>query len=292
MDFTAGEAPGPGEARRVNSREPVPPPDDSGFRLICTDFDGTLAEPDGRPISTEFFKRLRAWRKLGRVYWVVNTGRTQENLTQELARRQVPIWPDWAVAIEREIWIYRSRRAVGWFEWNRKCELMHAQLFASVGPVWKLIEDFVARHTGAQLVADAGSPLGIIAASEEEADEISAYMEPVLEDWPMLVAVRNSIYFRFSHKFYHKGACLEAIAQSLGITPAQVMVAGDHLNDLPMLDRRYARYIVGPANAVDEVKNKIIEQGGSIGTSDYAKGVVEAWDSVLPMPVAGAGLKT
>jgi len=269
-----------------------PPASGGGLRIVCTDFDGTLAEPDGRPISTAFFKRLRAWRKLGPVYWVINTGRTQENLTAELTRRQVPIWPDWAVAIEREIWLYRSRRAVGWFEWNRKCELMHTQLFASVGPVWKLVEDFVARHTGAQLVADAGSPLGIIARTEEEADEISAYIEPVLADWPMLVAVRNSIYFRFSHKFYHKGACLEAISQNLGITPGQVLVAGDHLNDLPMLDRRYARYLVGPGNSVDLVKERITAQGGCIGTRPYADGVVEAWDKVLPMPGANVEVAT
>jgi hydroxymethylpyrimidine pyrophosphatase-like HAD family hydrolase len=162
---------------------------------------------------------------------------------------------------------------------------MHTQLFASVHPVWKLVEDFVARHTGAQLVADAGSPLGIIARSEEEADEISAYMEPVLQDWPMLVAVRNSIYFRFSHKFYHKGACLEAISQSLGILPAQVLVAGDHLNDLPMMDRRYARYLACPGNAVDEVKEKTSAQGGVVAQGHYAQGIVEAWDQLLPLPV-------
>jgi hydroxymethylpyrimidine pyrophosphatase-like HAD family hydrolase len=273
----------------VNKRPATPAA--GGFRLICTDFDGTIAEADGRPISSAFFARLRAWRREGPVYWVINTGRTQENLADELKRRQVPIWPDWAVAIEREIWRFRNRRAVGWFEWNRKCELMHAQLFASVHPVWTLVEDFVAHHTAAQLVADAGSPLGIIASSEDEADEISAYIEPLLEDWPMLIAVRNSIYFRFSHKFYHKGVCLEAISQSLGVQPAQVLVAGDHLNDLPMMDRRYARYLACPSNAVDEVKEKITAQGGYVAQGRVAEGVVEAWDRLIPLPTMGVELR-
>jgi hydroxymethylpyrimidine pyrophosphatase-like HAD family hydrolase len=254
------------------------------LRLVCTDFDGTIAEPDGRPISSAFFARLRAWRKLGPVYWVINTGRTYESLREELLRRQTPIWPDWAVAMEREIWAIRNRRAVGWFEWNRKCELMHAQLFESVHPVWKLIEDFVANHTRAQLVADAGSPLGIIADSEDEADEITAYMAPILENWPTLVAVRNSIYFRFSHKFYHKGVCLEAIAQGLGVLPPQIFVAGDHLNDLPMMERRYARYLACPGNAVDEVKEKIAAQGGYVAKTNVAEGTVEAWDRLIPLP--------
>lgn len=278
-----GPARGSVGKRRVNKTAATPAA--GGFRLICTDFDGTIAEADGRPISSAFFARLRAWRKVGPVYWVINTGRTQENLTEELVRRQVPIWPDWAVAIEREVWRYRNRGAVGWFEWNHKCQLLHAQLFASVKPVWKLIEDFVAHHTAAQLVADAGSPLGIIASSEEEADEISAYMVPLLTDWPMLVAVRNSIYFRFSHKFYHKGACLEAISQNLGVQPAQVLVAGDHLNDLPMMERRYARYLACPSNAVDEVKQKIASQGGYVAKARVAEGIVEAWDRLLPLPV-------
>jgi hydroxymethylpyrimidine pyrophosphatase-like HAD family hydrolase len=258
----------------------------SSLRLVCTDFDGTIAESDGRPISASFFARLRAWRRIRPVYWVINTGRTYESLQEELHRRQAPIWPDWVVAVEREIWQVRNRRAIGWFEWNRKCELMHAQLFESVHPVWKLIEDYVGKHTRAQLVADSGSPLGIIADSEDEADEIAAYLAPLLANWPTLVAVRNSIYFRFSHQFYHKGACLEAIAQGLGVLPPQVLVAGDHLNDLPMMERRYARYLACPGNAVDAVKEKISDQGGYVAKANVAEGVVEAWDRLIPLPRA------
>ena len=154
----------------------------TSLRLLCTDFDGTIAEKDYKPISPLFFERLTAWRKRGPLYWVVNTGRTIESLQEELTRRRVPIWPDWVVAVEREIWLVRDRRGIGWFEWNRKCELMHTQLFESVQPVWKLVEDYISRHTKAKLVEDAGSPLGIIASCEEEADEISAYMAPLLKN--------------------------------------------------------------------------------------------------------------
>jgi hydroxymethylpyrimidine pyrophosphatase-like HAD family hydrolase len=256
----------------------------STLRLICTDFDGTIADGEGNPISIEFFERLAAWRKRGKVYWVINTGRTFDSLHEELLRRKAPIWPDWAVAVEREIWLVRDRRGVGWFEWNRKCELLHSQLFEAVKPLWKLIDDFVARHTDAQLVEDAGSPLGIIAGSEEEADEISAFIDPLLQNWPNLVAVRNSIYFRFSHKFYHKGACLEAIANGLGVFPAQIMAVGDHLNDLPMLQRRYAWHLACPSNAVDPVKDKVRAEGGYVAQGKVAEGTIEAWDKLFPLP--------
>jgi hydroxymethylpyrimidine pyrophosphatase-like HAD family hydrolase len=256
----------------------------AALKIVCTDFDGTLAEPDSKIISSIFFERLTTWRRRGPVYWIINTGRTYESLHDELLRRKVPFWPDWIVSMEREIWLVRDKRGVGWFEWNRKCELMHSQLFASVKPVWSLVEDFVVKHTNAEVVEDAGSPLGIIASSEEEADEISAYMTPLLEPWPTLVAVRNSIYFRFSHKFYHKGSCLEAISSGLDVQPPQIFVAGDHLNDLPMMERRYARYIGCPGNAVDEVKEKVTSEGGYVAQAAVAEGTVEAWDHFFPLP--------
>lgn len=256
----------------------------SSLRLICTDYDGTLAESEAKPISDVFFQRLLAWRQHGPVYWIINTGRTFDSLQDDLVRRKSPVWPNWVVALEREIWLIRDRRGVGWFEWNRKCELLHTQLFESVSPLWKMIEDYIARHTKAQLVEDAGSPLGIIASCDEEADEISAYITPLLENWPTLVAVRNSIYFRFSHKFYHKGACLEAVANGLGILPLQIFAAGDHLNDLPMLERRYARHLGCPANAVDDVKRKVLAQGGYVASGRVAEGTVEALDRLCPLP--------
>ena len=255
----------------------------SRLRFLCTDFDGTIAEPEHKPISPVFFERLMTWRKRAPLYWVINTGRTFESLREELVRRKAPIWPDWVVALEREIWLVRDKRGVGWFEWNRKCELMHSQLFESVGPLWKLVEDYISHHTKAQLVEDAGSPLGIIASCEEEADEISAYITPLLKDWPLLVAVRNSIYFRFSHQFYNKGVCLEAVANGIGVMPMQTMAVGDHLNDLPMLEHRFAHHLACPANAVDEVKQKIRSQGGHVATADVAEGTVEAWDRFFPL---------
>jgi hypothetical protein len=252
------------------------------LRLVCTDFDGTIADGEGNPISIEFFERLARARRHGRVCWVINTGRTFESLHDELIKRKAPIWPDWAVALEREIWLVRNQRGIGWFEWNRKCEVLHSQLFDAVKPIWKLIEDYIARHTEANLVEDAGSPVGIIADSEEEADEIFAYITPLLQNWPNLVAVRNSIYFRFSHRSYHKGSCLEAIAGGLGIVPAEIMAVGDHFNDLPMLDCRYARHLACPANAIDQVKEKVRAQGGYVASTEVAEGMVEAWDQLFP----------
>jgi len=42
------------------------------------------------------------------------------------------------------------------------------------------------------------------------------------------------------HEAFNKGTALAAITRRLGLTPEAVFAAGDQLNDLPMLSRRYA----------------------------------------------------
>lgn len=253
------------------------------LRLVCTDFDGTLADSDANtPVFAGFFDRLVKARKEGPVFWIINTGRTYESLHEELVRRNAPFWPDWTVVVEREIWLVRERRAIGWFEWNRKCELLHSQLFASVKPVWKKIEDFVQKETNAKLVEEVASPLGIIASCEEEADFISNRIEPLLASYPTLSLVRNSIYFRFSHRLYNKGTCLEAISHGLNVQPYEIMVVGDHLNDLPMLERRYSRNQGCPSNAVEEVKAKVLRNNGYVSGKPTGQGVVDVWNHFFP----------
>jgi hypothetical protein len=254
------------------------------LRLVCTDLDGTLISSDlQEPADTIFFERLAEWRRNGPVVWLVNSGRDWSSLDEILRQKQFPMWPDWVVALEREIWLVRDKGAIGWYEWNRKCELLHQQLFASVKPVWAKVEAYVKGETSANIVADPGSPLGIIASSEDEADRIAAFISPLLEQWPNLVAVRNSIYFRFSHAYYNKGTCLQAIAHGLGIRPFEILVAGDHHNDLSMLQKRYASHIVCPGNAVAEIKKIVTAQGGHVSEASFMRGVVEGWDALLQL---------
>ena len=163
--------------------------------------------------------------------------------------------------MEREIWLVRDRRGVGWFEWNRKCELMHQQLWGSVKPLWRLIEDYIVRHTKATLAEDAGSPLGIIATCEEEADEISAFIEPLLRDWPMLTAVRNSIYFASATSRTTRARASRRSRGAWGSCPAN-HGRGRPSQRSAMLDRRYAHHLACPANAVDAVKKQVSSQGG------------------------------
>ncbi|MFL6531658.1 MAG: HAD family hydrolase, partial [Chthoniobacterales bacterium] len=87
---------------------------------------------------------------------------------------------------------------------------------------------------------------------------------------------RNTIYLRFCHADYHKGAALEELQRLLGISREATFAAGDHHNDVSMLDGRYAAMPACPANAIEEVKDAVRGAGGFVAESCCGSGVYEA----------------
>ncbi len=255
---------------------------DSPLRLLSTDLDGTLLDfARGVPADPVFFERLAYYREQYDLVWVINTGRWWDSLALEMAERAFPIRPDWLILTEREIYKLHHDRPVGDYTWNRQCAATHQDLFASVTPFWHEIRDFVGSQTGAELRSDSWSPVMIVARHLREADRIHRFVEERLTAWPKLTVVRNSVYFRFAHTDYTKGSCLLYLQSLLGVTPRQTLAAGDHYNDLPMLDRTCAHHLVCPGNSIPEVKTKVASQGGYVARADYAGGVVEGWDALL-----------
>ena len=87
--------------------------------------------------------------------------------------------------------------------------------------------------------------------------------------------VRNDVYARFSHVAYNKGTALAELTRQLRLEPHQVLAAGDHLNDLPMLMREFARALVCPADAMPVVRQLVSSQGGFVGTRPGGLGVLD-----------------
>ena len=58
--------------------------------------------------------------------------------------------------------------------------------------------------------------------------------------------------------------------------PSQVFAAGDWLNDLPMLDRRFAHFLAAPWNAVEPVKEAVRSQRGFVSRHSHGEGVADA----------------
>jgi hydroxymethylpyrimidine pyrophosphatase-like HAD family hydrolase len=251
--------------------------------LISTDFDGTLLDHQlPAPLAPEFFDWIEVTRKTRRVVWVINTGRDWASLDYELNKREARFLPDWVVLVEREIHRLGKSPLQPLECWNQKCQTVHRDLFMRAEQAIDNTRKDLARFSNLQIITDIGSPLGLIADSDKQADEVQIAIQPLLDDFPEMHSVRNSVYFRFAHVDFHKGSCLLRIAEEEGVPLQHRFAAGDHFNDLPMLDRRIAYHMTCPANAVPEVKERVRQHGGHVSDLNTHHGVVEGLRHCFP----------
>jgi hypothetical protein len=87
---------------------------------------------------------------------------------------------------------------------------------------------------------------------------------------------RNTVYLRFCHADYHKGAALGELARLLEIPRENIFASGDHHNDISMLDGKAAGMPSCPANAIQEVQDAVQNAGGYVAKKQFGAGVHEA----------------
>lgn len=257
---------------------------DRPLRLVSTDFDGTIhADFSHGPVPVALQTRLKSLQAAGTL-WVINTGRDLPSLMESIGRSRMDVMPDYVVAVEREI--YRHVR--GHFEpvqpWNDRCHADHGALFANHAAQLSELGRVLEERYDATFYADGWSPLCVIARSNSQMDAIQAEFETFTESVPEVVAVRNDVYSRLSHRDYSKGTALGEIQRLTGRTAAETFAAGDHLNDLPMLQPQFARWIATPSNGLPVVKAQVAGHGGYIAARTCGDGVLEALDSWFPHP--------
>ena len=245
------------------------------LKLISTDFDGTLLSEYHQTTIPERFISLIAELQSRGVKWVINTGRDMSSLMETLARSHVRVQPDYLVLVEREIYKHDGVRYAPVEPWNTACARDHSELFARVRPQVPELMDWVNSKFRATVYADVWSPFCLIAGTNADADQIHAKLDEFCKPFPELAVVRNDVYARFSHVDYNKGTALAELSRLLGVTSNDVLAAGDHLNDLPMMDTKHARCLVSPANAIPLVKDVVKRQGGFVSELICGNGVAE-----------------
>jgi HAD superfamily hydrolase (TIGR01484 family) len=252
------------------------------IKLISTDFDGTLhTDFEHPPVARELESLIGALQDRGAI-WVINTGRDLTSLMETLTKAGLSIRPDYVVVVEREIYKLVESDYVSVRDWNDRCSQLHAELFEKVRPHLSEITDWIrSRYNNAMVYQDPYSPFCLIAEKKEHAEEIHDYLEVFCKDLDDLVVMRNDIYARFSHKAFNKGTALAEIARQLGIGPEEIVAAGDHLNDLPMLSNEFARWLVAPVNAVDAVKEAVLRQQGYVSEKHCGYGVAHGIAQIL-----------
>jgi hypothetical protein len=248
------------------------------IRLLSTDFDGTLVNHEKKPgVVPELFQALQALRAQG-VQWAVNTGRTLWHLEEGLRREfHFPIEPDFVIVEERDI--YRRTRQGGWEpfgEWNQRGAAHLDELFRLAGPLLTEVLAHLEQLPGAAPIHDRGRFIGAMTSTIEDMDRLCLFLARLRDRLPMFNFQRNTIYVRFCHHDYSKGSALAEINRHLGLAAEQVFAAGDHHNDLPMLDRRFAAYVACPSNSCEEVKLAVRTAGGYLAQGEASAGIVEA----------------
>jgi hydroxymethylpyrimidine pyrophosphatase-like HAD family hydrolase len=149
-------------------------------------------------------------------------------------------------------------------------------LFSSANSVLAEVVDFVNRNTKARLIYDTERLEGLVAENDEEMARIIEFIEGARAEHPNLDYQRNTVYLRFCHADYHKGAALAELARLLEIPRENIFAAGDHHNDISMLDGKVAAMPSCPANAIDEVQDAVRNAGGYVAQKDHGAGVHEA----------------
>ncbi|MGB9602119.1 MAG: HAD family hydrolase [Limisphaerales bacterium] len=251
------------------------------IKLIVTDFDGTIFnEYDSPPIPAELQEKIEEMRSCG-CKWAINTGRDLLELLEGLSHSKIGIGPDFLVTVEREIYAKNGDSYKPVEDWNRRCDKMHKELFKRVKPFLPELHRYVNDRFKATIYADGFSPFCIIAENNLVMDEICRYLSEFCAKVPGLAVMRNDVYARFCHKDYNKGTTTAEISRILGLKSDSIFAAGDHINDLPMLDRNVANYIAAPSNSVDLVKKHIIQQKGYVSFKPGGLGVLEALNYFL-----------
>ncbi|HEY6071494.1 MAG TPA: HAD-IIB family hydrolase [Chthoniobacterales bacterium] len=248
------------------------------IKLLSLDFDGTMVSRVSEPVlDRECMQLIRELQDQGAV-WAINTGRSVDLLESGLTDFEFPIRPDFILTSERDVFKPGSNgeKWEPFGEWNARCARDHAELFSSSQSVLTEVVDFVTQKTKAQLLYHSEGLEGLRAENEEEMDHIVKFIERARGDDTKFHYQRNTIFLRFCHADYHKGAVLAELGRLLDVPRENIFAAGDHHNDISMLNGEVAGMPACPANAIDEVKDAVRNAGGYIAEREHGAGVHEA----------------
>jgi HAD superfamily hydrolase (TIGR01484 family) len=248
------------------------------IKLVSTDFDGTIVSRVSEPVldrpCMEYIRQLQS----EGTCWAINTGRSVDLLESGLVDFSFPFRPDFILTSERDVFrpAPQGKRWEAFGDWNERCARAHTELFTSASAVLREVIDFVNQKTTARIIYEKDGPAGLIAADEEEMNQVTEFIERARTKQPKFHYQRNNVYLRFCHSDYHKGAALSELARLLEIGREHIFAAGDHHNDVSMLDGVFAAMPACPANAIPEVKEAVRRAGGYVAGREHGAGVHEA----------------
>ncbi len=247
------------------------------IKLLSTDFDGTVVDHNAVPaVDPGFLEAIRELRA-GGALWAINTGRDLRQIVEGLREFRVPVEPDFVLTAEREV--FHKGQDGCWQDfgdWNARCQEAHLKLLVDARPFLRDVEFFLRTHGKAHPIFEGDHMVGLATDTEAGMEEVCAFLDAERSRVPGFYYMRNTVYARFCHEDYSKGTALGELARLVGIGVHEIFAAGDHYNDLPMLDGRHARWVACPGNAVGAVKEQVQRVGGYVAKGACSVGLLEA----------------
>ncbi len=134
-----------------------------------------------------------------------------------------------------------------------------------------MIHDISGRFK-AEKVIDYGHLFCFQLAANDDFNRFNHYLEKFLND--------DELICRFDGRMFVARPAFMSKASpfaEVGLPPERIIVAGDELTDLAMMQPDVAKYYICPANAAPKVKEHVLKYNGEIADQPYAAGVIQAF---------------
>lgn len=258
----------------------------AGIRLLVLDFDGTALggyEPYGRfpkPLS----RFLDSLSKKG-IRWASNTTWSIENQIDLFEQSPVKSLPLFLSASSgRRIAVpHRGRLRIDAQHDRRTFARDQRFREANWGTVQKALLKVVREGWIEQLkYNDFSHNILSFKASRGHARKVWRALDPLIRSgafyaWSPARGVSGTL---LPH-YMNKGIILSQMQERFGVKPDETIVAGDGVNDLPMLDSKLAKWMVCPGNSLPMVKKTVSRNGGVLARKRYSDGVIEGVEAIL-----------
>lgn len=120
-----------------------------------------------------------------------------------------------------------------------------------------------------------GHLLSFELAKHENIDKFKQYLKKFFADKELICKMEGNI-FSIRPAFMNKAEPFTEI----DLAPEQIIIAGDEITDLAMMQPKVAAHYICPANAAPEVKEHVMKHKGEIGDLPYGAGVVQAFNKL------------
>ena len=253
------------------------------FRLLATDFDGTLwGSQSDRQYQEAFASRIRALQGQG-VVWCVATGRRKRSFKRLFYPLQaLGLRPDYLIIENAYIYStgqYLDRAHPLWNVHIRNIQKAEMDLARrALATAYRHVRE---DYPSAKILRAERDRLDITLPSPEEASQVCARFRSQLAGSRMLMVLQYGNEIRLRTVPFTKGLAIAEIAENIGLSRNDILAIGDGHNDISMLDSSVAHCVGCPSNAAEEVLEYVHQRKGHIARQRSLHGVISILDAFV-----------